>query len=65
MRTKKNSNENRTEHIPVRFSPVELMNVLRVAQEEHEYPSTFLRRVVLKHLDQREHSELSKMVKVA
>jgi hypothetical protein len=51
MRTKKNSADKRTGHIHIRFRPSELGTVLRVAQEEHEYPSTYLRRVVLKHFD--------------
>jgi hypothetical protein len=44
--------ENRTEQIPIRFSPSERKSVVKIAAMEHEYPSSFLRRLILKHLEQ-------------
>ena len=40
----------RTEQIPIRFSPIEKAAVERVAAEEHEYPSSYMRRLVMKQI---------------
>ena len=52
MRNKKISKVIRSETIPIRFNVAEREAVIKTAQQEHEYPSTFLRRLVLKHLEQ-------------
>jgi len=43
--------ENRTESIPIRFTPAEKLTVNQVAIGQHDCPSTYLRRLILQHLD--------------
>lgn len=42
--------ETRTEQIPIRFSRSEKDRVQKVAAMEQDYPATYLRKVVLRHL---------------
>ena len=54
MRTitkKRERKETRTEQIPIRFSPRERARVEQVAAQEHDYASSFLRRLILKEID--------------
>ena len=43
--------ETRTEKIPIRFSPTERAAVEQVAALEHDYPSSFLRRMIMRQID--------------
>jgi hypothetical protein len=54
MRNRKIRAERRTEQIPIRFSAGERDAVLRVAKQEHDYPSSYLRKLCLKYIEQRE-----------
>ena len=47
----KTNRTNRTESIPIRFTPAEKLTVNRVAIERHDCASTYLRRLILQHLD--------------
>jgi len=42
--------ECRTETIPIRFSPSEIEQVRAVARAAHDYPSSYLRKMVLAQL---------------
>lgn len=43
--------ERRTELMPIRFSPTELSHVRSIAGEAHDYPSSYLRRLILDSLN--------------
>lgn len=43
-------NECRTATIPIRFSPSEVERVREIAKAAHDYPSSYLRRMVLAKL---------------
>ena len=43
--------ETRTEKIPIRFSPTERAAVEQVAALEHDYPSSYLRRLIMRQID--------------
>lgn len=43
--------ELRTEQIPIRFSPKERERVEQLAAIQHDYPSTFLRRLILNQIE--------------
>lgn len=60
--------ERRTEQIPIRFSEGERDAVRRVAEQEHDYPSSYLRKLCLKHialLDATSHAVRSPAAKAA
>lgn len=50
MKTSKTVKEIRSEQIPIRFSKTERESVERVAAMEHDYASSFLRRMILKQI---------------
>ena len=54
MRNRKIRESRRTEQIPIRFSAAERETVCRVAEQEHDYPSSYLRKLCLKYIEQRE-----------
>lgn len=56
MRKTKMRKETRSEQIPIRFSKKERETVERVAAMEHDYASSFLRRMILKQIGIVEHS---------
>jgi hypothetical protein len=43
--------ERRTEAIPIRFSPKERQTVERIAEQEHDYASSFCRRIILNQIE--------------
>lgn len=51
MKKKQYGRATRTEMIPIRFTPEEKMTVNRVALQRHDRPSTYLRRLILQHVD--------------
>lgn len=51
MRKDKMRKETRSEQIPIRFSKTERETVERVAALEHDYASSFLRRMILKQIE--------------
>jgi len=49
-----NSDRNRTETVGIRVTPMELDSLIRTAEEAHEYPSSYLRRLFLQHIDKKQ-----------
>jgi hypothetical protein len=57
--------QTRTEQIPIRFSQQERARVEQVAAREHDYASTFLRRLILKQIDRDEQQQRAQEMEVA
>lgn len=56
--------QTRTEQIPIRFSRQERAKVEQVAAREHDYASTFLRRLILKQIDKDEQQQRAQEAEV-
>jgi len=54
MRVLKDEDRKRTETVGIRVTPMELDSLIRTAEESHEYPSSYLRRVFLQHIDEKQ-----------
>jgi hypothetical protein len=61
VNTTNRKKQNRTEAIPIRFTPAEKLAVKKVAGDQKDYPSTFLRRLILQHLDFTMNKEVAKL----
>jgi hypothetical protein len=54
MRVLKEEDRKRTETVGIRVTPMELDTLIRTAEEAHEYPSSYLRRIFLQHIDEKQ-----------
>lgn len=52
FRARKSDANKRTETIAIRVSPTERETLFRNADQEHDYPSNYLRKIILKHVDE-------------
>lgn len=65
IRVLKDENRKRTETVGIRVTPMELDSLIRTAEEAHEYPSSYLRRLFLQHIEEKQAHQTSQVNRIS